>query len=156
MPYSRIPEEEEVPPTPTSPSVIEFLHSQKNHVAEPFTVTLTNTLYTGTVPPGNPNFLHRPPDTPLVAAVGNVSPTPQEAQLTQEERSEILRNLDQQQSGRKIGWLPEIPASRPSEKIDHTKCGLPVVEEPPPEVVTLLLEEFHDVFAQLPKGLPKS
>ena len=52
--------------------------------------------------------------------------------------------------------MPEIPASRPSEKIDHTKCGLPVVEEPPPETVTRLLEEFPDVFAELPKGLQKS
>ena len=52
--------------------------------------------------------------------------------------------------------MPEIHASRPSEKIDHTKCGLPVVEEPPPEEVTRLLEEFPDVFAELPKGLPKS
>ena len=52
--------------------------------------------------------------------------------------------------------MPKIPASRPSEKIDHTKCGLPVVEEPPTEAVTRLLEEFPDVFAELPKGLPKS
>ena len=122
VPFSRIPEEVEVQPTPTSPSVIEFFHSQKNHITEPFTVTLTNTLYTGTVPPGKPTFLHRPPDTPLVAAVAKVSPMLQEAELTPEERSEILRNLDQQQSCRKTGWLPEIPASRPSEKIDHTKC----------------------------------
>ena len=56
----------------------------------------------------------------------------------------------------KTGWFPEIHASRPSDKIDHTKCGLPVVEEPPPEVVTRLLAEFPDVFAELPKGLPKS
>ena len=54
------------------------------------------------------------------------------------------------------GWLPEILASQPSEKIDHTKCGLLVVEEPPPEVVTHLLEEFPDVFAELPKGLSRS
>ena len=72
---------------------------------------------------------------------------PQEAELTPEERSEILRNLDQQHSGRKTGCFPEIHASRPSEKIDHTMSGLPVVEEPPPEAVTRLLEEFHDVFA---------
>ena len=85
-----------------------------------------------------------------------MSPTPQEAELTPEERSEILRNLDQQQSVKKIGWMPDIPPSRLSEKIDHTKCGLPVVEEPPPEAVTRLLEEFPDVFAELPKGLPKS
>ena len=52
--------------------------------------------------------------------------------------------------------MPDIPFSRPSEKIDHTKCGLPVVEEPPTEAVTRLLEEFPDVFAELPKGLPKS
>ena len=122
VPFSRIPEEEEVPLTPTSPSVIEFFHSPKNHITEPFTVTLTNTFYTGSVPPGKPTFLPRPPGTPLAAAVATISPTPQEAELTPEERSEILRNLDQQQSGRKIGWLPEIPASRPSEKIDHTKC----------------------------------
>ena len=85
-----------------------------------------------------------------------MSPMPQEAELTPEERSEILRNLDQQQSGKKTGWLSEFPDSRPSEKIDHTKCGLPVTEEPPPEAVTRLLEEFPDVFAELPKGLPKS
>ena len=88
--------------------------------------------------------------------MAKVSQIPQEVELTPEERSEILRNLDQQQSGRKIGWLPEIPASRPSEKIDHTKCGLPVHEEQPPEAVTSLLEEFPDVFAELPNGLPKS
>ena len=123
VPFSWIPEEEDVPPTPTSLSVIEFFHSRRNHITEPFTVTLTNTLYTGTVPPVKPTFLPRPPDTPLAAAVATVSPTPQEAELTPEERSEILRNLDQQQSGKKIGWMPEIPASRPSEKIDHTKCG---------------------------------
>ena len=81
---------------------------------------------------------------------------PQEAELTPEERSEILRDLDQQQSGKKIGWMFEITASRPSEKIDHTKCGLQVFEEPPPEVVTRRLEEFPDVFAELQKGLPKS
>ena len=80
---------------------------------------------------------------------------PTEAELIPEERSEILRNLDQQQSGGKIGWLPEIPVSRPSNKIDHTKCGLPVVEEPQPEAVTRLLEEIPDVFAELHKGLPK-
>ena len=114
VPFSRIPEEEDVPPTPTSPSVIEFFHCRKNQITEPFTVTLTNTLYRGTVPPGKPTFLPRPPDTPLAAAVATVSPTPQEAELTPEERSEILRNLDQHQSGRKIGWLPEILASRPS------------------------------------------
>ena len=61
----------------------------------------------------------RPPDIPLAAAVATVSPTPQEAELTPEERSEILRNLDQQQSVKKIGWMPEIPASRPSDKIDR-------------------------------------
>ena len=122
VPFSLIPEEEEVPPSPTSQSVIEFFHSRKNHITEPFTVTLTNNLYTGTVPHGKPTFLPRPPDTPLAAAVATVSPMPQEAELTPEERSEILRNLDQQQSWRKIGLLPEIPASRPSEKIDHTKC----------------------------------
>ena len=88
--------------------------------------------------------------------MATVLPIPQEAELTPEERNEILRNLDQQQSGRKTGWLPEIPASRPSDKIDHTKCGLQVVEEPPPEAVTRLLEEFPYVFAELPKGLPKS
>ena len=104
VPFSRIPEEEEVPPTPTSPSVIEFFHSRKNHITEPFTVTLTNTFYTGTVPPGKTTFLPSPQDTPLAAAVATISPTPQEAELTPEERSEILRNLDQQQSGRKIGW----------------------------------------------------
>ena len=128
MPFSWIPETEYVPPTPTSPSVIEFFHSRKNHVTKTFTVTLTNTLYTGTVPTGKPTFIHRPPDTPLAAAVATVSPVPQEAELTQEWRSEILRNLDQQQSWRMTGWLPEIPASRPSDKIDHTKCGLPVFE----------------------------
>ena len=119
-------------------------------------MTLTNTLFKGTVPPGKPTFLPRQPDTPLAAAVATVSQTPQEAELTPEERSEILRNLDQQQSWKKIGWMPEIPASRPSEKIDHTKCGPPVVDEPQPEAVTRLLEEFPDVFAELPKGLPKS
>ena len=46
VPFSRIPGEEDVPPTPTSPSVIEFFHSRKNHISEPFTVTLTNTIYT--------------------------------------------------------------------------------------------------------------
>ena len=97
-----------------------------NPVTEPITVTLTNTLYMGNVPPGKPTFLPRPPDTPLAAAVATVSPAPHEAELTPEERTEILRNLDQQQSGKKIGWMPDIP-SRPSEKIDHTKCGLPVV-----------------------------
>ena len=117
-------------------------------------MTLTNTLYTGTLPPGKPTFLVRPPDKPLAAAVATVSPMPQEAELTPEERSEILRNLGQQQSGRKIGLLPEILASRPSEKIDPTKCGLPEVEEPPPHSHTRLLEEFPDVFAELPKGLP--
>ena len=106
LPFSRIPEEEDVPPTPTSPSVIEFFHSRKNHITEPFTVTLTNTFFTETVPPGKPTFLPRPPDTPLAAAVATVSPTHQEAELTPEERSEILRNLDQQQSGKKIGWMP--------------------------------------------------
>ena len=65
VPFSRIQEEEDVPPTPTSPSVIEFFNSRKNHVSEPFTVTLTNTFYTGTVPPGKPTFLPRPTDTPL-------------------------------------------------------------------------------------------
>ena len=105
--------------------------------------------------PWKPTFLPRPPDTPLAAAVATVSPTPQEAELTPEERSDILGNLDQQQSGKKIGWMPDVPPSRPSEKIDHTKCGLPVVEEPPPEVVIRLLAEFPDVFAELPKGLPK-
>ena len=88
--------------------------------------------------------------------MATVSPTPQEAELTPEERSKILRNLDQQQSGKKTGWLPEIPASRPSEKIDHITCGLSVVEEPPPEVVTSLLVEFPDVFAELTKGIQKS
>ena len=100
--FSWIPEAEDVTPTPTSPSVTEFFHSRRNHVTEPFTVTLTNTLYTGTVPPGKPIFLPRPPDTPL-AAVATVSPVPQEDELTQEERSEILRILDQQQSVRKTG-----------------------------------------------------
>ena len=109
VPFSRIPEEEEVPPTPTSPSVIEFFHPRKNHITEPFTVTLTNTVYMGTVPPGKPTFLPTPPDTPLAAAVATFSPIPHEAELTPEERSEILRNLHQQQSVRKIGWLPEIP-----------------------------------------------
>ena len=60
VPFSRIPEEEDVPPTPTSPSVIEFFHSRKNPVSEPFTVTLTNTLYTGTVPHGKPSYLLTP------------------------------------------------------------------------------------------------
>ena len=128
VPFSWIPEAEDVPPTPTSPSVIEFFHSRKNHVTEPFTVTLTNTLYTGNVPAWKPTFLPRPSDKILAAAVATISPVPQEAELTPEERSEILRNLNQQQSGRKIGWLQEIHASRPSEKIDHTKCGLLVVE----------------------------
>ena len=90
-------------------------------------------IYIYTAPHGKPTFLPRPPDTPLVAAGATISPTPQEAEFTTEERSEIVRNLDQQQSWRNIGWLPENPASRPSEKIDHTKCGLPVVEVPPPE-----------------------
>ena len=85
VPFSQIPEEEEVQPTPTSPSVIEFFHSRKNTLTEPFTVTLTNTLYTGTVPPGKPTFLPRPPDAPLAAAVATVSPTPQEAELAPEE-----------------------------------------------------------------------
>ena len=62
VPFSRIPEEEDVPPTPTSPSVIEFFHSQKNHITEPFTVTLTNTLFTETDPPEanlpNPSARH--------------------------------------------------------------------------------------------------
>ena len=31
-----------------------------------------------------------------------------------------------------------------------------MVEEPPPEAVTRLLEEFPDVSAELKKGLPKS
>ena len=122
VPFSWISEEEDVPPTPTSPSVIEFFHSRRNHITEPFTVTLNNTLYTGTVPPGKPTFLPRPPDTPLAAAVATVSPTPQKAELTPEERSEILRNMDQQQSWKKFGWMPEIPTSRPSEKTDHTKA----------------------------------
>ena len=99
VPFSRIPEEEDVPPTPTSPSVIEFFHSRKNYITEPITVTFTNTLYTGTVPPGKPTFLPRPPDTPLAEAVAIISPTPQEAELTPEERSEILRNLDQSGPG---------------------------------------------------------
>ena len=81
---------------------------------------------------------------------------PQEAELTPDEHTEILSNVDQQQSWRKTGWLPEIPASRPSERIDHTKCGLQVVEEPPPEVITSLFEEFPDVYAELQIGLPKS
>ena len=111
---SRISDEEEVPPTPTSPSVIEFSHSRKNHITDHFTVTLTNTIYTGTVQPVKPTFLPRPPDTPLVAAVATVSPMPKEAELTTEERREILRNLYQQQSVRNTGWLLEIPASLPS------------------------------------------
>ena len=37
-------------------------------------VTLTNTLYTDTVPPGMPTILPRPPDTPLAVAVATVSP----------------------------------------------------------------------------------
>ena len=88
--------------------------------------------------------------------MAKVFPMPQEAELTPEERSEILRNLDQEQSWKKTGWFPQIPASRPSERIDHTKCGLPVVEKPPPEIITRLLEEFPDVFAELPKCLQKS
>ena len=76
---------------------------------------------------------------------------PREAELTKEERSEIPRNLDQQQPWQKTGWLHEILASRSSEKIGHTKCGLPVVEELPPEVTTRMLEEFPDVFAELQK-----
>ena len=108
----------------------------------------------GNCTPGKPTFLPRPPDAPLAAAVATVSPAPQEAELTPEERTEILQNLEQQQSGKKIGWMPDIPPSRQSEKIDHTKCGLPVVEEPPQEAVTRLLVEFPDVFAELPKGLP--
>ena len=85
--------------------------------------------------------------------MATVSPVPQEDELPKEERSEILSNLDQQQSWRKTGWLPEIPAYRPGKKIDHTKCGLPVVEEPPQEAVSRLLEKFPDVFAELLKGL---
>ena len=61
VPFSWIPVEEDVPPTPTSPSVIEFFHSHKNHITEPFTVTLTNTLYTGTVPPGSQPSCHGRP-----------------------------------------------------------------------------------------------
>ena len=56
VPFSRIPKEEDVQPTPTSPSVIEFFHSRRNHVTEHFTVTLTNTLYTGTGGGGGNSF----------------------------------------------------------------------------------------------------
>ena len=87
VPFSRIPEAEDVPPTPTSPSAIELFHYRRSHVTEHFTVTLTNTIYTGTVPHGLPTFLPRPPDASLAATVATVSPTPQEAELTPEERS---------------------------------------------------------------------
>ena len=144
------------PTNPRSPSVIEIFHYRKNYVTEPFTVNITNPFRTGTVTPGKRTFLHRPPDTPSAAAVATLFPIPQEAEHTPEESREILRNLSQQQSWKKTCWLPEIPASRPSEKVDHSKCGLTLAEEPPPEVITRLLEEFPDVFANLQKGLPKS
>ena len=46
VPFSWIPEVEDVPPTKESPSVIEVFHSRKNYVTEPLTVTFTNPFYT--------------------------------------------------------------------------------------------------------------
>ena len=61
VPFSWIPEVDDVPPTPESPSVIEFFHSHNNYATVPFTVNNTNSFSTELYPPESPpSYLDRP------------------------------------------------------------------------------------------------
>ncbi len=83
--------------------------------------------------------------------------SPEEVELSNNDKRELFHQLDHHRISRKAGHLPtKPPPTKPSFSIDHSVCGPPLKTVPTPEEIKKVIARFPNAFTKPERLQPPS